>query len=355
MSMQCQKQAKSHKRNISFIFVVLFLLVLFCNTAQATSPGCKATPATAIKILMTGAATAYNIFPIRIGGVKIMSMGELDDFNLIGSFPICICKLPPPIFIRVGITFSLWEPARIIETVHIPWCSPTVGMHLPVPFNQMAIGGKDKETGTTGSGGAQAQAHIIAYPLWFMFGLFLDVVCLQPFKGFDYLYLTELDPLWQNDMWATLLGPEAVLVSNPIAQFACIVDSVAANVWRGLDPLFWCVGSWGGTYPMSQNIVSDNHVESNAGLAARMISKMHRQLLFWGTAGPPAVQGWCQRYPAPIWFKSHYNLLLLHPIPQAKRTVIGRSGIIWSAGKNPPFIGGNFVWMIYNKRDCCLL
>lgn len=354
--MQCLKKLPKNLKQLVLIFsLTAILIVSFNSTALATSPACKATPETAIKILLTGAATAYNIFPIRIAGIPIMSLKELDDFNLIGNFPICICKMPPPIFIRIGITLSLWEPARIIETVHVPWCSPTVGMHLPIPFNQMAIGGKEKETGTTDSGSAQAQVHIIAYPLWFFFGLFLDVVCLQPFKSFDYLYLTELDPLWQNDMWATLLGPEAILVANPIAQLACVVDSAAATVWRGLDPLFWCIGSWGGTYPMSQNIVSDNHIESNAGLAARMISKMHRQLLFLATAGPPTVKEWCQRYPAPIWFKSHYNLLLLHPIPQPKRMVIGRTGIIWSAAKNPPFIGGDFVWMIYNKRDCCLL
>ena len=41
-----------------------------------------------------------------------------------------------------------------------------------------------------------------------------------------------------------IINPEALLFGNPIAQTACVADSVAATVSQPIDPLFWCMGSW---------------------------------------------------------------------------------------------------------------
>ena len=344
------------KKTVCLLLVLVMLSLTPLVEVRALAieyPGCKANPSSALKILLKGLETSYNVFPLRIGGVKIINWKGVDDYKSEGSMPICICKMPPPIFIRVGIKLSLWEAAHLIETVKHPWCSPSVGMQIPVPFNEMALGTESLDE-THNRQSAAAQVHMIVYPIWMLVGLFLDVVCFQYAKSFDYLYITEIDPLWQNDMWATLLGPEAYLVANPVAQLACAVDAVAATVQRGLDPLFWCMGAWGSTYPMSENITSAGYVQANAGLAARMIAKLHRELLLWGTIGPPMVSGWCQRYPLPIWMKRQYNLLLLWPVSFSTRKVIGKPGLIWSVGKNPPYFGDDFVWMLYNKRDCCL-
>lgn len=349
-----QKVEKTKKVISIFLIVIILSTIALEGRALASGkPGCKANPGTALKILTTSMMTMYNIFPLRIGGVKVISMKGVDDYNSTPGMPLCICKMPPPIFLRIGIKMSIWEAGHLMETVKHPWCSPAAGLQLPVPFNILAEGRSEDET-VTKERTAAAQVHVIIYPVWMILGLFLDVVCLQALRSFDFLYFTELDPLWQNDMWATLLGPEAFLVANPIAQAVCAVDSVAATVWRSIDPLFWCMGAWGSTYPMSENMSSAGYVQAQAGLASRMIAKMHRQLLFWGTIGPPTVTGWCQRYPMPMWIKRQYNLLLLHPVPMKLRTVIGKPGLIWTPLKNPPFIGDDFVWMLYNKRDCCL-
>jgi conjugal transfer pilus assembly protein TraU len=298
-------------------------------------------------------STLTNVFPIRLAGIQIINLGGVDDFNSISSSPICICNMPPPIFIRAGLPLSMWEAGHLMETVKHPWCSPSVGIQLPVPFNQQAMGSEGQQE-TSNSQHAAAQVHMVIYPVWILIGLFVDVMCFQYAKSFDYLYVTEIDPLWQNDMWATLLGPEAILVANPVAQMACSIDSMKATINRGLDPLFWCMGAWGSTYPMSENITSAGYVQANAGLASRMIAKLHREMLLWGTIGNPTVSGTCQRYPMPMWMKRQYNLLLLHPIADSKRRVIGKPGILWTSGKNVPFTGDDFVFMLYNKRDCCL-
>lgn len=344
--------------NSLFRKAICICMIVFITTATLPAEslagyrGCRAKPDTAIKILMEALKSSQNVFPIRLGGIEIIGY-EGDDYNSAGSSPICICKMPPPIFIRVGLTFSMWEAAHLVETVKHPWCSPSVGMEIPLPWNSSAVGGESVEEGEN-TQSASAQVHVIIYPLWILVGLFLDVVCFQYAKSFDYLYITEIDPLWQNDMWATLLGPEAFLVANPITQAICSVDTIAATAQRPMDLLFWCMGAWGSTYPMSENLSSSGYVQAQAGLAARMVAKLHRELLLWGTIGSPTVSGWCQRYIMPMWIKKQYNLQLLYPKSFNVRKVIGKPGLFWSSGKNPPWKGDDFVWMLYNKRDCCL-
>lgn len=347
------------------ITALILVVSVFSSTfvypieAEAAKPGCKASVSSLLKILWTGLKTSQNVFPIRLAGIKIFSFSGVDDYDTSGasSMPLCFCKMPPPIFLRIGLKFSMWEAAHIVESVKHPWCSPTAGLEIPVPFNTKDVGMSSTKTSVSGRAvSASAQEHLVIYPIWTIVGLFLDIACFQFARSFDYLYLTEVDPLWQNDMWATLLGPEAFLVSNPITQIACTADSVAANTVRAIDPLFWCVGSWStSVYPMSKNQQSSgDYVAANAALAARLAAKLHREFLLWGTIGPPMVSGVCQRYPAPMWIKRQYNLLLLWPVSQNKRMQIGRTGLMWSFGKNPPWKTDDFVFMLYNKRDCCL-
>jgi len=322
------------------------------SEASAAYAGCKASAGSLITIQLSALKTLHNIFPIRIAGFKIVNFKGLDDFNDIGHPIICICTMPPPLFVRVGIPLSLWEPVDMIETVQHPWCSPSAGMQLPVPFNIQNLGG-ESSTNTQFDRSASAQIHLISYPIWAVVGLFVDFVCLQGKTGFDYLYLTELDPLWQNDMWATLLGPEAYLTANPVAQYACGIDAATATVGLPLDFLYWCSGAWGGTYPMSKNIPSVGYLQANAGLTAKFIAKMHREMVLWITSGLFMIKGSCQAFPFPLWKKSQYGLLNLYPVPGVNRQPIGRSALLWGPGKNPPMLGSDFVWMLYRKRDCC--
>ena len=49
-----------------------------------------------------------------------------------------------------------------------------------------------------------------AYPLIYWLELLMDFVCLE--KGaFDVAYMTELDPLWNDDELSFILNPEAGL------------------------------------------------------------------------------------------------------------------------------------------------
>lgn len=316
---------------------------------------CEAGPQTSIRIILKSIATLYNVFPIKIGGVKVMSWNELEDLDLTGNFPACICMTPFP---RVGIKISLWEPIAIMEPVKIPWCTPLLpipgGLVGKVPFNAFALGA-DSHKANEGSAGTELrslQVHYYRYLPWAILELFMDFVCLETRNPFDMVYMTEIDPLWQNDLLASILGPEAILVANPIAQFACIVDAVTSQFGFPLDPLWWCFGSWGSAYPLSENITSLDAPQSAAGLVARMLFKLHRELVLWGSFGKA---GLCGRYPMPVMMKSQYSIFPIYPIPYPKRFPIGRSSLVlWGFGKEVPVLNRhNQNWMIYRKRDCC--
>src|SRR5690606_27049763 len=96
------------------------------------------------------------------------------------------------------------------------------------------------------------QVHWMTYPVFEAMDLMTQVTCKNP-SGIDMVYMTEIDPLWQDDTWSAVFTPEAALFANPIAQAACAVDAVAAGLGQTMDALFWCAGSWGNLYPLSGN------------------------------------------------------------------------------------------------------
>ncbi|TDA63633.1 conjugal transfer protein TraU [Sulfuricurvum sp. IAE1] len=315
----------------------------------ASSAACKvATRGTssAMQIALSTVATVHNVFPIRIAGVDINPTAN-EDSSLNGSRnPICTCMDPFP---RVGITLSLWEPILISEPTAIPYCTPTLGTSLPVSVGLGAASfGQNNSDNTKQTYTYQIQ--LIKYPIFKLLGLFLDFVCLQDSGNLDYLYITELDPLWQNDIWAAIIGPEAFLVANPIAEMACMVDAVTSAVGFPTDPLWWCLGSWNGTFPMTQTNKGTSAMQAQAAMTSRMLSKMHRQLMLKGGVGN---QGLCGLYPMPIMQKSQYGIFPVYPFVWPNRIPIGRTGVMWEAGFDNPANQHVGAWMVYRKRDCC--
>jgi conjugal transfer pilus assembly protein TraU len=338
-------------RKLVSVLLAFLILVQSVPANPAAKAVCRAGPDTSLTIIVTIIGTAYNAFPITIGGIKFNFWFSLEDIGGVGDLPICFCFTPFP---RVGIKIGIWEGIAIMEPVRIPWCTPT----LPIPgglvgkvlFNAQAVGGANSDDQKEGEL-RSFQVHYYKALPWALIGLFLDFICLEIGNPFDLAYMTELDPLWQSDVLASILGPEATLVANPIAQAACAIDAITSTAGFPLDPLFWCMGAWGSMYPMSESIPLDN-VQANAGVVARMLFKLHRELILWGSFGKA---GLCGRYPMPIMFKSQYSIYPLWPILYPKRFPIGRHAfVIWGWGKNIPVLNQlNNVWMVYRKRDCC--
>ena len=291
------------------------------------------------------------IFPIQIGGLKISKnpSGLPDDGKI--TSPVCVC--PTPLGIpRPGIPISFWEPARFTETVKDAYCFPSLGFGLTNPsggfLNGSTICGGGVQEGTS----TFQQAHFFIYPIWTMMELLIDFICVEH-SGFDLAYMTEVDPTWNDDALAMIMYPETLLFANLPAQLSCMADSAGSNAGRPVTALFWCMGSWGSTYPMSGNINEDDITEASIGLAARMIYKMARIGAICDTGVTL-----CSCVPTLIWIKKHYRFNIAKPVIGSQCIPIGRSASVWGSMKNPalPVSGNasdNFMHILFRKRTCC--
>jgi len=289
------------------------------------------------------------LFPIHIGAAQLTAPGQVDNHDPQPPL-LCSCPAPPPLFIRPGVGVSFWEPARVAEVVRTPFCSPTLGGsvlgQLPVP-----AGTHHKSDGQQGN--AFYHIHWFQYPVLSWLGIAVAQGACAVNESFDLAYLSELDPLWDDDELSFLLNPEAILFANPVAQAACVADSVSAATNNfGLDTLFWCSGSQGSVYPLDGNHA--NHiggVDSSLAIVHKQIFKLHRQLLAQDTSTLAAM---CVPLPQPILRKNQYKQQMLYPIPQTVLGLgLGAPSTAWAAGREFPYKGEDFNYLIWRKRTCC--
>lgn len=292
------------------------------------------------------------MFPIEIGGIPVVQSDKPDPDG--PDFPICQCPMPIPPFIRFGIPIAFWEPVRLVDVTRTPGCFVGLGGEQ-IPLGIGGLGQGDRPDADEHEV-TKYQAHWYIYPVTYLLSMIVDTVCLET-QGFDLAYMTEVDPLWQDDELTFLLNPEAVVFNNPIAISACAADCAAATAGLPLDPLFWCLGCRGTAYPMNGSIDEQRGgVQASLNIVERLAYKLHRQGILWGSVGD---KGLCGSYPMPIMRKSQYRSQLIYPIPGTTGPFccnpFGRSSALYEMGKEFPVAGEHFNWLIWRKRNCCAL
>lgn len=288
------------------------------------------------------------LFPISIGPVKIGSGPAPDTEN--PSFPICLCGSPIP---RIGISVGFWEPVRAVDVTKKPWCFPNLG---GISLNPGIDGGHGKHPTGPEDDLAAWQVHYYIYPLIAWLNILADFACMEQ-SGFDLAYITELDPLWLDDELSAIINPEAMLFGNIIAQAACAADCIAASSGLPLKPLFWCAGCQGGMYPMNGHVQAHiGSIQSTLLMVQRMQYKLSRQLLAWRTFGTDAV---CSPELMPVLDKRGYRTQLVNPTSMTTGRFagnpFGRSSIFYEANKERPITGEDFGYLLWRKRNCCVL
>ncbi len=292
------------------------------------------------------------IFPVSIGPVKVNQTGGRQDTDNPAQIP-CLCPRPP-IPLVPGIPVGFWEPARLVDVTRIPFCMVSMG--------GLKMGSAVHNYGTHGERGDARgqnsfyQVHWYVYPVIYWLELLVDFICLEQ-QSFDVAYLTELDPLWNADELSFILNPEAAAFGNVIAQAACSADCASASVGFPQDFLFWCAGCQGSTYPFTGNNPAHNGgVQSSLLMTTRFMAKLHREMLLWGTSGR---EGLCQKYPMPMIKKSQYKTQMTYPRPNSTGPMacnpLGRTETIWGSGREFPYKGEDFGYLIWRKRNCCIL
>lgn len=295
-----------------------------------------------------------TIFPITIAGARIVgSSGNTNPPLMEAMPPVCVCPtilfgIP---FVGIGITY--WQPTYIAEIERRPGCLSTLG-GVSVLSSYANL---HSEVSTTGSKRAsdanRMQMHWYEYPIMELFEDFESIYCKNK-SGYNLAYVTEVDPLWQDDLWGAIFSPESSLFASPPAQAACAVDAVASSFDFSLDPLFWCAGAWGPVYPMTGNSQHTGELFAvNNQLAAKFIARSHRMGLNWQTIGPSAI---CSSHINPVWVKSQYRYNQVAPINRRGRAVVtGSNGKLFQF---PPVTNvatqEHTINLIWQGQQCCL-
>jgi conjugal transfer pilus assembly protein TraU len=291
------------------------------------------------------------MFPVKMGGISYGNGAESAPGNI--TSPVCACPSGNG-SLTIGVSTAFWEHARLIETVKDPFCFPVMGTGMTNPKPGFSSGEvRSKEYGD--SDYAFQQVHFFYFPAWSILRLFMDFPCAES-RAFDLAYMTEVDPMWNDDSLSFIINPEALLFGNPISQLACVADSVAATISQPIDPLFWCMGSWGSFYPLTGSMIENNPLNVNAGLAARLLFKLGRETLMYDTG---INQCSSAGVVTPILVKSNYRIQIARPVRGNDCIPIGRPSLIWGAAKNPPFgtattSPDNFLWSLTRRRVCCV-
>lgn len=293
------------------------------------------------------------MFPLTFGDHELFGRDQ-EDFG--GNPPdvLCACGDPP----RIGVSVGFWEPVRMVELVREPFCFVALGGMRLDP-------GIATRTATANRGGAGADdstsfgfyhAHWYVNPVLHWLQVLLDFDCIER-QPMDLAYLTEIDPLWEDDQLAALIAPESHLVAGLAPTAACAADCVAANAGFPRPGLFWCAGCQGKLHPMNGNVGA--HIsgrQASALLMQRMAAKMHRQFATWSGHGG---RGLCGHWFSEQLDRRSYKFSMVHPRPQTDRVggrccqPFGRSTAVWATGREWPITGEDFAYMLFRKRNCC--
>lgn len=330
------------------IFALMFLFL--ASTAKAVIP----TPCDGEFYNPISHTDWNNMFPITIMGAQLSpSKGNTVAPLMQTMPPICVCPtifgIPLP---GVGITY--WQPLYISEIEHRPGClSSLSGLKvLSGPYEALASN-QTRNHKDSAKFANRMQVHWYEYPVFTFMKMFQNLTCKNP-AGFNLAYVTELDPIWQDDLWSAIFSPETTLFANPFSHLACAVDAAAAIFTYPLDPLFWCAGSWGNIYPFSSfSSHSGDPFTLNNQIGAKFLARNARMGLSFQTIGPTAV---CFSHPNPIWIKSQYRHNQIMPVNRRGRAVsTGDPGKLFQF---PPITNTptneHTVNLIWQGQQCCL-
>ena len=168
---------------------------------------------------------------------------------------------------------------------------------------------------------------------------------------FDLLYLSELDPTWNNGELAFFTNPEAAWLANPVAQSACLIDGAAATAGSPSTSCSGAPGPGAGCTRSPGTRAPAAAPKETSLWAARSLAALHRRGLARRTMGNDAL---CGAPIATFLPKTQYKLSMFFPLPETTRGhVIGESTLRWGMGRSIPAVGEDHLYILWRWNDCC--
>ena len=112
--------------------------------------------------------------------------------------------------------------------------------------------------------------------------LFTDFVCAH--KGdLEIGYMTELDPLWNDDQLSIILNAEAALFWQSPCPNSLYCRLCGSSLGKPQDSLFWCAGCQGSLYPFTGTVADHvGAIQASSLFVHRMLAKLHRSFMLKG-------------------------------------------------------------------------
>lgn len=347
----------SKKIQLAAAFVACFLLSLACAAQEvedetSSNPMCEDSGLLGPKLFTD--ICWKCLFPIKVAGAQFTPgtapSGASDQ-------SLCMCQKGSSGVFTPGVITSMWEPGRLVEHVKSPGCSPALG-GATLPLGNKRNYGRlvtSKSVTDSQAYGSFMHTHYYSFPLLQMLDLFMPTRCsTDGYLDMDIISFSEIDPTWNNPTLAFFQHPESAAVANPIAQAACSAETIALGA--GQEPkesLWWCNGSWGGTYPLSGYTFSQDPSRTYGLLTAKLLTQQHRRGLARQTIGNQNV---CTPSIFPTLPKTQYKLTEFMPKAQTQKAMwFGEHPYQWDGGpgRHTPGTTNDSLYLLWRWTDCC--
>lgn len=333
--------------NSKYLILSIFIFVSFFNTAYANSPTCRGKMVNPITDICWSC-----IFPISIGSVPVGYGATQAPDTSNPALPIGYCPAPPPVFERIGVNVGYWEPVKLVDVVRQPFCMQNLG--ISIKNSPTELGGETSSYGNIGHKSSFYDVHWYEYPLFSLLQLIVSLSCGYTPLGLDIAYMTEFDPLWQDEQSAAIFSPEAALFSNPISALACAPEAAIQLFGTALpiDALFWCLGGQGLAYPFTGQVDAEHSsIQAATLLMERFNYKLHRTGIVNETVGSNPAN--CMEFPSPMLPKSRWRYQMTSPIALPSTCYpYGTTTVLWESAIEQPTSIKNFGFVNFRKRNC---
>jgi len=377
---------------------LVFLISLSVATLTGAISTAKADGGDSMDGMSVGACPDANIFTnifsqvcwsCFLNDLNILGVGRRPD-GAAGPSPVCMCQdeLGVP---EIGWPLGFWSPAKVQEQVTTPWCMPGLGGIRLQRENFSGLGHVSRGHRSRGEPTAYFQAHSYSFPLMQMMEMLILPNCTSGYYDFDLLGITEINPLWNNDLLSLIMSPSAVLFSSPLARAWCAEDCVSTTMNNQRESAYGCAGCDGHLYPLTGNVNPiHDPVAASSLIMQRNLALSHRAGTERRTIGSQAR---CEPRYAPFIPRSQYKMSMMYPVPQARDSSVfddfawgqdgddqenwdnmagavtdvgrfneccqpmGMSTARWCTpvgGRTRPGKDNAYLYMLWQYRDCCV-
>ena len=293
-----------------------------------------------------------NMGSLKIAGFTLMDApGDLGNPPGSSPDPGCFCR--DGLDTGFGFTTTFWLPSKIIDVTKKSGSMPFMNCVAPLPaFVGLSSAQTYNRHEARKDESVSMQIHMANADITAIAGKALFEKCGAAVSKFSIAYMTELDFLWQNDVYATLMSPQvSILAAAPIlSQVACGAQSIANSLgdWQN-----WNFCAWEGSlYPLNGSTIAKNSAQvSNMDIIIKYLSRSAIMGTNLRTMGNDAI---CEPKFDPIYnpFQNRFQWSFPHKVTARYNQSMVRWGLNPGPLNFPTHEEG--YMHLWEARQCCL-